>query len=139
MLTRVNVPIYIQHAVTIINNRLRQTRKFIHVHSNRANDRFSEGDRQEERKAGERGVGEREGGCDMIYNEIINLEKQNGLCDINTISETNTLLEQYHVYTHRHTHRHRLMYEKANTHPVILKITRLKPCPRHGEDVMDSH
>lgn len=99
-----NVPIYIQHAVTIINNRLRQTRKFIHVHSNRANDRFSEGDRQEERKAGERGVREREGGCDMIYNEIINLEKQNGLCDINTISETNTLLEQYHVYTHRHTH-----------------------------------
>lgn len=52
MLTRVNVPIYIQYAVTIINNRLRQTRKFIHVHSNRANDRFNEGDRQEERKAG---------------------------------------------------------------------------------------
>lgn len=43
---------------------------------------------------------ERGGGCDMIYNEIINLEKQNGLCDINSISQTDTLQEQYLVHTH---------------------------------------
>lgn len=43
----------------------------------------------------------------MIYNEIINLEKQNGLCDINTISQMDTLQEQYLgacACTHARTH-----------------------------------
>lgn len=31
----------------------------------------------------------------MIYNEIINLEKQDGPCDINAVSRTDTLPEQY--------------------------------------------
>lgn len=42
------------------------------------------------------GEGSHGGGrCDMIYNEIINLEKQNGPCDINTVSRTDTQQEQY--------------------------------------------
>lgn len=57
-------------------------------HSKSANHRFSEGNSQPGKKEGEE---RREGGCDKIYNDIINLEKQRGLFDTNTNSLTDTL------------------------------------------------
>lgn len=45
----------------------------------------------------------REGGCDKIYNDIINLEKQRGLFDTNTISLTDTLQQHDLVFLYSGT------------------------------------
>lgn len=70
--------ISIQHALMVINKRAQHTQ----VHTCAAP--------QRQEAAGEGEAGERShggGGCDMIYNEIINLEKQNGLGDTDTLSD----------------------------------------------------
>lgn len=71
---RIPLLISIQRALTVINKRGRHTQ----VHTCAA-PRW-----QEAGGAGERSHGG--GGCDLIYNEIINLEMQNGLGDTDTLS-----------------------------------------------------
>lgn len=72
-----------------------------------------------EGEAGERSHGG--GGCDVIYNEIINLEKQNGLGDTDTLSDghparTMRWWGRTHTHTRRTTARDKIMCVHVHTH-----------------------
>ena len=77
----------------------------LHPHQHGCKSPISGGKRRGAGGGGGRGgVVEEQGGCYMIYNEIINLERQPGLCTINTVSQTDTSVSTPQTQHRRQSH-----------------------------------